>query len=165
MKELTIEQKAQRYDEAINAIKELKAKHPTALVIIDWIKDNFPELAESEDERIRKALIDGFTVMKESKNCGKTFSNHNIPVADILAWLEKQGKQKSTNNQFTPEQASILDKHIDKFLEQNHAWSEDDERMYRGLHNLIYSTPYCDSRKELSDWLQSLKDRVQLKDA
>jgi len=43
------------------------------------------------------------------------------------------------------------------------AWSEKDERMYRGLHNLIYSTPYCDSRKELSDWLKSLKDRVQPK--
>jgi len=40
-------------------------------------------------------------------------------------------------------------------------WSEEDERMYRGLHNLIYSTPYCDSRKELSDWFKSLKDRVQ----
>ena len=41
------------------------------------------------------------------------------------------------------------------------AWSEEDERIYRGLHNLIYSTPYCDSRKELSDFLDSLKNRVQ----
>lgn len=40
-------------------------------------------------------------------------------------------------------------------------WSEEDEKMYRRLHNLIYSTPYCDSRKELSDWLEFLKDRVQ----
>ena len=40
-------------------------------------------------------------------------------------------------------------------------WSEDDERMYRGLHNLIYSTPYCDSRKELSDWPKSLKERYE----
>ena len=46
---------------------------------------------------------------------------------------------------------------------ENPAWSEEDERIYRGIHNLIYSTPYCDSRKELSDWLKSLKDRVQLK--
>lgn len=38
-------------------------------------------------------------------------------------------------------------------------WSEEDDRIYRGLHNLIYSTPYCDSRKELSDWLKSLKER------
>ena len=42
-------------------------------------------------------------------------------------------------------------------------WNEEDERMYKGLHNLIYSTPYCDSRKELSDFLDSLKNRVQSK--
>ena len=48
-----------------------------------------------------------------------------------------------------------------KKIEQKPAWSEEDERMYRGLHNLIYSTLYCDSRKESSDWLKSLKDRVQ----
>jgi hypothetical protein len=39
-------------------------------------------------------------------------------------------------------------------------WSKEDERMYRGLHNLIYSTPYCDSRKELSDWLESLRYKI-----
>jgi len=42
-------------------------------------------------------------------------------------------------------------------------WSEEDERMYRGIHNLIYSTPYCNSRKEFSDWLESLKGLVQPK--
>jgi hypothetical protein len=47
-----------------------------------------------------------------------------------------------------------------ELVEQKPTWSEEDERMYRGLHNLIYSTPYCDSRKELSDWLKSLKQRI-----
>jgi hypothetical protein len=74
----------------------------------------------------------------------------------------------------TKEQRDILMKAMDdagyefdfdkkelKKIEQNTAWSEEDEKMYRGLHNLIYSTPYCDSRKELSDWLKSFKDRVQ----
>ena len=50
-----------------------------------------------------------------------------------------------------------------KKIEQEPAWSKEDERMYRELHNLIYSTPYCDSRKELSDWLKSLKDRCTWK--
>jgi len=49
-----------------------------------------------------------------------------------------------------------------KKIKQKNAWSEEDERMYRGLHNLIYSTPYCDSRREFSDWFESLKNRVQL---
>lgn len=39
-------------------------------------------------------------------------------------------------------------------------WGKEDERIYRGLHNLIYSTPYCDSRKELSDWLESIRNRI-----
>ena len=39
-------------------------------------------------------------------------------------------------------------------------WSEEDENMYRKLHNLIYAVPYCDSRKEFSEWLKSLKQRM-----
>ena len=38
-------------------------------------------------------------------------------------------------------------------------WSVEDEGMYRELHNLIYSIQYYNSRKELSDWLESLKSR------
>jgi len=51
----------------------------------------FPELAESEDGRIRKVLIDYFKRYKEQEECGiKTF--YGIPTDDILAWLEKQGE-------------------------------------------------------------------------
>lgn len=46
-------------------------------------------------------------------------------------------------------------------VEQNPTWGEEDENMYRKVHNLIYAVPYCDSRKEFSDWLESLKDKVQ----
>ena len=48
-----------------------------------------------------------------------------------------------------------------KIIDWSKHRSEEDERMYRGLHNLIYSTQYCDLRKELADFLNSLKDRVQ----
>jgi len=52
----------------------------------------FPELKESEDEKIRKVLIDYFKRYKDEE-CGiKTF--YGIPTDDILAWLEKQGEQK-----------------------------------------------------------------------
>ena len=98
MKELSIEEKARAYDEALERAKKVNKceadDREPGTSICEYI---FPELCESSDEKIRKALIDGFTVMKESKNCGKTFSNHNIPVADILAWLEKQGEPKPTD--------------------------------------------------------------------
>ena len=53
----------------------------------------FPELKESEDERIRKELIENFKWFcgdyPETTKWGK---DDNLLVKDILAWLEKQGK-------------------------------------------------------------------------
>lgn len=95
MKEMTIEQKAEAYEKALERAKRMFSEKE-----LNYLFPEFKESKESEDERIRKALIDGFTVMKESKNCGKTFSNHNIPVADIIAWLEKQGEQKVSFDDF-----------------------------------------------------------------
>lgn len=50
----------------------------------------FPELTELEDERIRKALIEMFS------NVGKK-DWRDIPTEKIIAWLEKQSEQKSTD--------------------------------------------------------------------
>ena len=52
----------------------------------------------------------------------------------------------------------------DAVFEQKPAeWSEEDEKMLRSLHNLIYVVRDCNcdsmNKKELSDWLQSLKER------
>ena len=93
---MTQEEKAKAYDRVSKEVKDFfEGRQKMYSDVNQTLEYLFPELKESEDEkvrdeRIRKALIDGFTVMKESKNCGKTFSNHNIPVADILAWLENQ---------------------------------------------------------------------------
>ena len=46
---------------------------------------------ESEDERIRKAMISGMTALKEQ---GKEFFA-TIPLNDCIDWLEKQGEEKS----------------------------------------------------------------------
>jgi len=46
-------------------------------------------------------------------------------------------------------------------------WSEEDEKMFRSLHNLIYVVRDCDcdstKKKEFSDWIESLKSRYQSK--
>ena len=89
---MTIEEKANAYDEAIGKAAALyKASEPMSgcNVIIETL---FPELAESKDEKIRKAIICGMTALK---NQGKeTFAS--VPINDCIAWLEKQGEQKYT---------------------------------------------------------------------
>jgi len=60
------------------------------------MEEIFPELKESEDEKIRKVLIDYFNRYKEQEECGiNTF--FEIPTDNILAWLEKQGNNLVKN--------------------------------------------------------------------
>ena len=83
MKELSIEQKAQRYDEAIAIAREINNEQRAQPFNV--MTRVFPELKESEGERIRKHLIGvvelyyGNTDEQEKKDC--------------LAWLEKQAKK------------------------------------------------------------------------
>ena len=77
--------KAMTQEEKLEKAKEL---YPTANVDQRYVLEClFPELVESEDERIRKRLIFDFQVL------GKTEWG-DLKVKDILAWLEKQGEQK-----------------------------------------------------------------------
>ena len=55
MKELTIEQKAKAYDEAIKRARELYNSEETSADVEIACENIFPELIkESEDERVRK---------------------------------------------------------------------------------------------------------------
>ena len=60
------------------------------------LEEAFPELKEeSEDDRIRKALIH---LVNSNKELYFGVDNYDgIKWSDILAWLEKQGEQKSAN--------------------------------------------------------------------
>ena len=87
---MTIEQKAKRYDEALGRAKGLYAKGaPDSL----YLEEIFPELKESEDERIRKNLIELF---HDTVSNDEIFSDYGLDKTEVLAWLEKQGEQKPT---------------------------------------------------------------------
>lgn len=76
MKELSIEERAQRYDEALEKARQL-CVYPTTKPFISDLQDLFPELKEEqEDEKIRKEIIDYI----------KTGTYHK----SWIAWLEKQ---------------------------------------------------------------------------
>lgn len=96
----------------------------------------FPELKESEDERIRKELINFF-----SKGAEYDSSTNGIKDRNIIAWLEKQGEQKP-------------------------AWSEEDEKLYTWCASAIQTRYNdglftMDEYRETSLWLKSLKERMK----
>ena len=87
---MTQEQKAKAYDEALERAKGMyeQGMMPERLEYI------FPELKESEDERIRKVLID---LVKCNERSGYTLLN-NVSTSSMLAWLEKQGEREPISN-------------------------------------------------------------------
>ena len=96
MKELSIEEKAKAYDEAIeyaNYLINERCKEGTdgSFHRAD-LQKMFPQLEESEDEKIRKELIRAF----KSLNTIKVWNG--IERTDILTWLEKQGEKKQDVN-------------------------------------------------------------------
>ena len=98
MKQLTIEQKAQRYDEALKRAKNTIEVNQTIPDIVECVESLFPELKESEDERIRKELIEQVVYIvpnnDEVDSEGNVLSTYQKRIDKYRAWLEKQGGQK-----------------------------------------------------------------------
>lgn len=79
---MNTEQKAKAYDETLEKARKVYSNISSGYSNLKKILENaFPELKESEDERIRKAIIEYF------ESC-------NIKHLDWIAWLEKQGEPK-----------------------------------------------------------------------
>ena len=83
---MTQEDKAKAYDEAIERAKEIHNEHKAQPFNI--MLKVFPELKESEDERIRKDIIAIFK--------GQIPYTPEEDAKKYIAWLEKQGEQKET---------------------------------------------------------------------
>ena len=76
----------QKYKKALEAVKFLQEVNPSDEGIQNWVKDNFPELKETEDERIRKEFCKDIWTFIPNEKAHK-----------YIAWLEKQ-KEEIQNN-------------------------------------------------------------------
>jgi hypothetical protein len=111
MKELTIEEKTKAYDgtyktytELINRLEDVKnaIKKQNYGIAMDILCKPYPEfqiiasteLKESEDEKIRKALI------KLVKKVGEGYENviDGVSIENAISWLEKQGEHANFRN-------------------------------------------------------------------
>ena len=107
-KELTIEEKAQRYDEAIKIAKKWYNKtEPDSYTCI--VESIFPELKESDDESIKN------WIKKELESKYVVDNTVNNAMADkALAWLEKQ---VDTNKEYWRGYREGKQEIIDKYSE------------------------------------------------
>ena len=88
MKELSIKEKAKRYDEAIKKAKGVIEQNPLMEYLKKGIEYIFPELKESEDERIRKEILD--YIINGSESCYDVQQYGRERFEKWIAWLEKQ---------------------------------------------------------------------------
>ena len=109
---MNIEEKAKRYDEALGKARRYYDEYKTRdnILYVEDMEEMFPELKESEEERIRKVLINGFNKLDKS-----AVWYNGITNGQILAWLEKQGEQKSIDD-LTQQEA--MDIAVGKCFEQ-----------------------------------------------
>lgn len=87
---MTQKEKAKAYDKAIEKLRSLHDDYDTISTLIDVkeeLEEIFPELKETEDEKIRKDII-SFLQLPHPQFVGKREQEKWI------AWLEKQGEQK-----------------------------------------------------------------------
>lgn len=164
MKKLTIEQKAQRYDEAIEKARlvlQEKGNEPDGASILSEL---FPELIESKDERIRKDIIN---LVKKSNEYGG-YALHKWEADKMLAWLEKQGGQKPYGQrqecvdcQFNYAGECKGSCAMKRGKQKPTEWSEEDNRI---LYNVKAYIGYAAGQrgvkdelfKEANEWLNSL---------
>lgn len=126
----------QKYKEALEKGRKIHrfSSNPT---VIKNMEEIFPELRESEDEKIRKGLIKGLSAMRDIHK-HQTFSDDAINIDDAIAWLEKQGEQKPA--EWTYHDEVHRDAAI-RYLES-----------IKSPHDTAYQM-----KEEVIDWLKSIK--------
>ena len=168
MEELSIEEKAKAYDEAIKKLRDFYRDYDTVSHLID-VKEElanlFPELCESEDEKIRKELMEFLSGKRIISN-----DLEGINIDKTLIWLEKQGNL--TDEDMKEALRTEYEKgRADAFAEMQKEWSEEDEEL---LNIIIDNVKGYDAytggialkfglHENKIKWLKSIKNRVLTK--
>ena len=148
----------EKYKKLIRAIKVLRDLKPHDECLENWIKENAPEIAEQEDERIRERLIEFF------KDWGKTRSHcWSISISDILAWLEKQDPKKHQEEldaaYKTADKVQYKRGYEDAVKEmEKQGWNKDDESyLNTTIAYLKDAKEFKKTAENCINWLKSLR--------
>lgn len=166
-----------KYNEALERAKELIAKW-TGKNKDFYVEDYsyiFPELRESEDERIRKAIIKS---IEEDSEEDSSVYEQDVSKEQMLSWLEKQKEPHKRLRDKTPwivtakeelahdeeclqakqlEELRRIRAEKEKQKEQKPAWSEEDEKI---MQTMIKEG---DLKPSEIAWLKSLRPQPNWK--
>ncbi len=143
-----------KYKEALEKLRDFYRDYDTVSHLID-VKDElanlFPELKESDDERMLREIK---RYIKEQGNKSTGLPNGTAAVADMLAWLEKQGDKdkliKELGEYKVKYTQEVLEKHI------NSMSNKDDERLRKTTIAFLkdFAEQGYENAVECIDWLE-----------
>lgn len=189
MKELSIEEKARLYDEAIINGSRLWESDMITRESYEFI---FPSLKESKDERIRKAISYALSQLTHSDD----IIFNGITSGECIDWLENQGKHakfrdsiqvgdkvtrnedgvlvnlsqlkrvaKKDEKQGEQKPLSITDEWIENYWQHekvNNPYSHDKGEEIQFDHQgfVRFCKKYCKGEQKPANWLQELEDKL-----
>lgn len=126
----------------------------------DYVCRNFPEIVESEDKRISKALI------KLVKKAGEGYENviDGVSIENAISWLEKKGEQKPYASE-TMNEKGDFDSGFTRMMEREQksaGWSKKDEQISNAIVKYLGGSDALgvDLQSAIC-WVENVKDRVQ----
>ena len=92
---MTQEQKAKAYDEALERARKVHRNYKNLFPedsYSEGIEEIFPELRDSEDERITRAINNMLPFIPD-----EAYANNEVTKEGVLSWLEKQKEPENTS--------------------------------------------------------------------
>lgn len=158
-----------KYNEALERAKELLLGNEHSNTIRSYFEHIFPELRESDDERIRKGLVKLLTVASEAYLVEST----GIKKDSYLSYLEKQKEPKQTDlpagfyvtldgKKYYTKEMRCNNMKVKVVTPQPPSWSEEDTEMYinvasslRGYACGLENEEHKRHIKKGLDWLEN----------
>ena len=145
---MTEKEKAEAYDEALkkaSASHKDEDKHLKAT-----LERIFPELKESEDEKIKNAILNH--LKKMWGNCQDDVCG--VHVEDAIAWLERQGDKDKLIQELGEYKVKYTQEVLEKYI--NSMSNKDDERLKKTAIAFLkdFAEQGYENALECIDWLE-----------